>query len=139
VMDSAAITKAVIDLPTDARADLMLRTAFLALRRICDYFGIDYDHDPQPGDPISISRREFDNLCVELQAADIPLKADRDQAWADFAGWRVNYDTVLVALAGLVHAPPGRWSTDRLPDQQHRTQHSDRRDRRRRRPDRPFG
>jgi hypothetical protein len=24
------------------------------------------------------------------------LKADRDKAWQDFAGWRVNYDAVLL-------------------------------------------
>ena len=30
--------------------------------------------------------------CVELEAAGVPLKADRDQAWRDWAGWRVNYD-----------------------------------------------
>jgi hypothetical protein len=139
VMDTAAITKAVIDVPQDARADVMLRTGFFTMRRICDYFGIEYDPDPQPGDPISISRREFDNLCTELIAAGLPLKPDRDRAWADFAGWRVNYDTVLIALARLVNAPPGRWSSDRLPDQQHRTKDGDRRHGRRRRPDHPFG
>lgn len=36
-------------------------------------------------------------------------------AWRDFAGWRVNYDTVLVALAGLTMAPYAPWSSDRLP------------------------
>ena len=36
-------------------------------------------------------------MVVELQAAGLPLKADLDQAWRDFAGWRVNYDTVLIA------------------------------------------
>lgn len=138
VMDSAAITKAVLDLAPDARADVMLRTAFLALRRICDYFGIEYDADPPPDGAISISRREFDNLCVELQASGIPLKADRDQAWIDFSGWRVNYDTVLVQLARLVHAPPARWSSDRLPDEQHRAKHGDGGDRRRRRPQGPL-
>jgi hypothetical protein len=39
--------------------------------------------------------------------------ADRDQAWRDFAGWRVNYDTVLLALAALTLAPPAMWSSDR--------------------------
>ena len=43
----------------------------------------------------------------------MPLKADRDQAWRDFAGWRVNYDSVLVPLAGLVMAPYAPWSSDR--------------------------
>jgi hypothetical protein len=114
VLDTAAITASLLDLPRDARTDVMLRSGFFTLRRIADYFGIDYPTDPQPADPITVSRREFDLLCVELRAMDLPLKADRDQAWADFVGWRVNYDTVLVALCGLVSAPPGVWSSDRV-------------------------
>ena len=50
-----------------------------------------------------------------LAAEGIPLKPDRDQAWRDFAGWRVNYDAVLVALAVLTIAPPAPWSSDRVP------------------------
>jgi len=47
----------------------------------------------------------------------LPLKADRAQAWRDFAGWRVTYDAVLVALAVLTVAPPAPWSSDRAPRQ----------------------
>ena len=45
---------------------------------------------------------------------DIPLKPDLDVAWRDYAGWRVNYDSVLIQLCGLVMAPPGKWSSDRV-------------------------
>ena len=38
---------------------------------------------------------------------------DREQAWADFAGWRVNYDAVLIALCRLTMAPYAPWSSDR--------------------------
>ena len=31
----------------------------------------------------------------------------------DFAGWRVNYDTVLLELAELTDAPYAMWSSDR--------------------------
>ena len=41
------------------------------------------------------------------------LERDRDQAWRDFAGWRVNNDTTLLALAGLTMAPHALWSSDR--------------------------
>jgi hypothetical protein len=85
----------------------------VSLRRIATYFGIEHDTDPRPDDPITVTRREFDLLLVELRAADIPLKRDLDQAWRDWAGWRVNYDRVLVALAALVVAPTARWSSDR--------------------------
>ncbi len=113
VLDTAAIISSTVDRPRSAPAQLMLRSGFLCLRRLSDYFGIRYDPDPRPDDPISVTRREFDLVCVELQAAGVPLKADLDQAWRDFAGWRVNYDTVLIALASLVFAPTARWSSDR--------------------------
>jgi hypothetical protein len=45
----------------------------------------------------------------------VPVKADREQAWRDFAGWRVNYDGVLLALCALVMAPYAPWSSDRSP------------------------
>ncbi len=114
VLDAAAITASTVDRPHDSRADVMLRTGWFALRRISDFFGFPYDPDPSPDAPISVTRREFDLLCVELRAADIPLKTDLDQAWRDYCGWRVNYDTVLVTLCSLVVAPPGKWSSDRV-------------------------
>ena len=48
-----------------------------------------------------------------MKAEGLPLKRDRDQAWRDFAGWRVNYDDVLVPLARLIRAPEAPWSSDR--------------------------
>jgi hypothetical protein len=113
VLDTAALLLAVVDVPWSPRAALVIRSGSLSLRRISGTFRIPYDPNPRPDDPITISRREFDNLCVELVAADVPLKPDRDQAWKDFAGWRVNYDPVLVGLARMVVAPPARWSSDR--------------------------
>jgi hypothetical protein len=50
---------------------------------------------------------------ARLAAGGVPLKADREQAWRDFSGWRVNYDMVLILLAGLTKAPPAPWSSDR--------------------------
>ena len=43
------------------------------------------------------------------------MRPDRERAWRDFAGWRVNYDRVLLALCSLVMAPPAPWSSDRSP------------------------
>lgn len=117
VLDTAAIAASTLDRPHDARTDVMLRTGFFALRRIADYFGIVYDQHPAPTGPISVTRAEFDVLCAELRGADVPLKVDLDQAWRDFVGWRVNYDTVLIALCGMVMAPPALWSSDRVPAQ----------------------
>jgi hypothetical protein len=115
VLDTAALAASLLDRPRDARAEVMMRTGWFCLRRICDFYGVPYDPDPRPDDPISITRSDFDLLCAELRRADVPLKADLDQAWRDFAGWRVNYDTVLLSLCSLTDAPPATWSSDRAP------------------------
>jgi hypothetical protein len=72
-----------------------------------------YDHAPKPVDPISITRAEYDAVCDRRASKGIPIKPDREKAWRDFAGWRVNYDTVLLALCEITVAPPAPWSSDR--------------------------
>ena len=113
VLDTAALTCSVLDRPRDPRAELMIRAGYLALRRIAAFFDIGYDPDPKADDPISIARPEFDAVCDRLADVGVPLKRDRDQAWRDYAGWRVNYDTVLLELAALTQAPPSPWTADR--------------------------
>ncbi len=113
VLDAAALTASTLDLPRDVQAELTLRAGYLALRHIADFFRIAYIHDPKPSDPISISKFEYDDVYARLAKYGVPLKTDREQAWRDFAGWRVNYDTVLLALAALTMAPYAPWSSDR--------------------------
>jgi hypothetical protein len=113
VLDAASIVASTVEGPRQPDAELCIRAGYLSLRRIADYFAIPYDRDPAPDDPISITRQEYDEVCDRLAKADVPLRPDRDQTWRDFAGWRVNYDTVLLALAGLVRAPYAPWSSDR--------------------------
>jgi hypothetical protein len=103
----------VVEVPWSPQAGLCIRSGFLALRSVADYFGVPFDPDPAPTDPISVVRTEFDEACRELEAGGLRLKTDRDQAWRDFSGWRVNYDRPLVALSGLLMAPYAPWSSDR--------------------------
>ena len=113
VLDAAALVSSTVDVPRDAQTDLCIRAGFLALRHICDFFGIPYNAHPKPDDPISIAQEEFDDVYDKLAEAGVPLKPDREQAWRDFRGWRVNYDSVLIHLAGLIMAPWTMWSSDR--------------------------
>jgi hypothetical protein len=116
VLDAAALLLSVVDIPRDPKAMLCLRAGYLALRHIIDFFHIPYNPDPSyPAEPISIRREEFDEACAYLSAEGIPLRDDREQAWQDFAGWRVNYDQVLLTLAGMTMAPHAPWSADRQP------------------------
>jgi hypothetical protein len=113
ILDSASLLLSTVDLPRDPNAAYCVRAGYLALRRIATFFNIPFDPDPRPDDPISISRDEFDDAFEALAAQGVPLVADRDQAWRDFVGWRVNYDRVVIALAGLTMAPTAPWSSDR--------------------------
>lgn len=113
VLDAAALTLSTLDVPWQPQAALQIRGGFIALRRIAEFFGIDFDPDPTPGDPISIARSEYDAVVGRFEAAGISIKPDRDQAWRDFSGWRVNYDAVLLSLAELTVAPYAPWTSDR--------------------------
>lgn len=115
VLDAAALAASTLDIPRDVQADLCIRAGYLALRRICDFFGLPYNPTTTPTDPISITREEFDVACQQLATAGVALRLDREQAWRDFSGWRVNYDSPLLLLASTITAPPAPWSSDRAP------------------------
>lgn len=115
VLDSASLLLSTVALPPAPEASLCIRSGYVALTRIAEFFGIDYDADPSPSDPISVTREEWEAVCRRLEAEGVPLVADRDQAWRDFAGWRVNYDKALTSICELVDAPFASWSSDRRP------------------------
>jgi hypothetical protein len=118
VLDAAALTNSLVDVPRDARADLCIRAGYLCMREIASFFQVTLPPIPESGDEdtpsrISITRQEFDEACCELEQQGVPLKADRYKAWRDFAGWRITYDAVLLTLAQLTMAPYAPWSSDR--------------------------
>jgi hypothetical protein len=113
VLDAAALMASTFDIPRDPQCDLTIRSGYIALRHIADNFGISYNLDPDPDDPISITPEEYYQAYEELQLLGIPVKADRERAWQDFKGWRVNYDYVLIELCDLTMAPMATWSSDR--------------------------
>lgn len=113
VLDAAALLLSCVDVEDEPRAALCIRAGWLSLRHVADFFDIDHVTNPSPTDPISVTRAEFDEALRRLETAGIPLKGDPDQMWRDFAGWRVNYDDVLLSLCALVWAPPAPWSSDR--------------------------
>jgi hypothetical protein len=132
LLDGASFWAGAIEHPKDPDVQLCIRAGYLALRRIADLFAVDYDPDPAPDGPITVSRQEWDEAMDEMESAGIPVLADREEAWAAWSGWRVNYDAVLLNLARLVEAPVAPWVSDRSP-----LSASPRRGRRRRGPERP--
>jgi len=113
VLDAASLRLAACEMPFDPQAGMCVRGGFLALDAVAGYYGVPFDDDPAPTDPISISRDEFEEACDKLRVAGIPVRDDRDVAWREFNGWRVNYDRALIGLAGFIMAPYAPWSSDR--------------------------
>ncbi len=113
VLDLGALYLTVVDVERNPHAALMIRSGFLSLRSLCDYFGIPYDPDPAPTDPISVARSEFDEAFDTLAQSGLPVVEDRERAWLAFQGWRVNYDGPLTHLAQFTMAPYQPWVSDR--------------------------
>jgi hypothetical protein len=112
VLDAAALMQSTVAVEASPRAALCLRSGFTTLGNIADALIVDHPVDPAPDDPISIDRSTFDALCLQLRVVGIPLKPDLDQAWIDFAGWRVNYDASLLGLFDILRLEPGAWFGD---------------------------
>jgi hypothetical protein len=110
VLDAAALQVSAVDEPFLVHPSLAMRAGILALRHIADFFKVSYNPDPHfPQDPIGVTRADFDAAYDRLSKQGVPMKAERDLAWRNFAGWRVNYDSVLAALAQLTMAPDVPW------------------------------
>lgn len=113
ILDSAALILSTIDVPRDAHAAYCIRAGYLAFQNIAKFFDLEFNPTPAADDPISITREEFDDLCEQLVERSVPLVPNLDQAWRDFSGWRVNYDSVLLQLAAITYAPYAPWTSDR--------------------------
>jgi len=113
ILDAASLRLSALELPFNPEAGLCVRGGFVALRDIATYYDIPFDPEATYEDPISISKEEFLDACDQLVAAGLPVREDREDAWKQFRGWRVNYDGVLVGLAGFLMAPYAPWSSDR--------------------------
>lgn len=113
ILDSAALILSSVDTPLQTKAPFLIRTGYIALNRIAEFFRLDVPQTPNLTQQISISRAEFNAAYASLIEQGVPMKADQDQAWKDFCGWRINYDQALLQLANLTMAPYAQWVSDR--------------------------
>ena len=116
ILDGASLFASTVDVTRQPEPEFMIRSGYLCLRHVADFFQIPVDHDPKPDGPISITREEYDVAYDRLDRAGVPVRPDREQAWRDFSGWRVNYDAALIGLSKLAMAPRAPWSSDRYDD-----------------------
>ena len=114
VLDAAALYLALLP---DARgliqARLCLRGGFNCLGNIARALRMPIPEDADPSDGISLSYEDFLEAIERLRRVDFPVERPVEDAWADFLGWRVNYEAAAYALAWETDAPPALWSGPR--------------------------
>jgi uncharacterized membrane protein len=113
VLDAAALHLALAPTQASSKARLCLRMGFTALSRIAVTLGWGVDSDPDPAGPIELSYVEFERAVEMLKEAGFAMERSADEAWPDFVGWRVNYESVAYRLASRIIAPPAPWSGPR--------------------------
>lgn len=114
LLDGAALRLAVLNIPWNPQPALCIRSGYLSLTAVARHFGHDVPTHPSPTDPVSVTKEEFMEAYESLGERGVPVRPDREAAWNDYRGWRVNYDAALVALCDLTLAPSAMWSGDRV-------------------------
>ena len=113
VLDAAAMHLALAPSRAPSQARLCLRMGFTLLNRIATTLGWEVDLDPNPEGPIDLTFAEFDRAVTMLVSVGFATERSAEDAWADFRGWRVNYETVAYRLADRLTVPPAPWSGQR--------------------------
>jgi hypothetical protein len=113
VLDAAALAVAVSPEEAPIEARMLIRMGFTCLRHIAEMARIPFDPDPGADDPIQLPQEEFDSAYRRLEDIDYPMSRSAAEAWPQFRGWRINYESVAYALADRVDAPPARWTGPR--------------------------
>jgi hypothetical protein len=113
VLDGAAMHLALAPTTASSQARLCLRMGFTLLQRIAVTLGWTVDPDPSPEGPILLSYQEFANAVQMLERVGFHAERTAEDAWPDFRGWRVNYESIAYRLADRLTAPPTPWSGPR--------------------------
>jgi hypothetical protein len=114
VMDSAALILSLA--PEQAPivpARLCLRGGFSCLGRIARAMGFDVPEEADPEAGITLTYEQFLDAVFRLQEVGFPLTRDPADAWPDFVGWRVNYESAAYQIATAIDAVPALWSGPR--------------------------
>lgn len=113
VMDAAALHVAFNPSQNVGEIRMALRSGFVTLREIARTECVPYNPDPSPDDPIELTYDEFLYGVQRMREQGYEFERTPEEAWPDFQGWRVNYESVAYALAYRIDAVPARWSGPR--------------------------
>jgi hypothetical protein len=110
VMDSANLYITLSPKQAPASARQCLRMGFVGLRAIAKVAGVAVNDDPRPDDQLQLTFEQFAFGVDHIRRTGFPIERTAEEAWADFRGWRVNYESAAYALADVIVAVPAPWS-----------------------------
>ncbi|HEX4093886.1 MAG TPA: hypothetical protein VHZ33_34650 [Trebonia sp.] len=114
VLDSAALM--LVLSPERApvvAARLCLRGGFSCLGRVARAMGLDVPEEADPDAGISLTYEEFLDAIRRLEEVDFKITREASEAWPDFVGWRLNYESAAYQIAAAIDAVPALWSGPR--------------------------
>ncbi len=114
VMDSAALI--LVLAPEQAPivpARLCLRGGFSCLGRIARAMGFDVPQEADPEGGITLTYEQFLDAVNRLHEVGFDMTRDPADAWPEFVGWRVNYESAAYQIAAAIDAVPALWSGPR--------------------------
>ncbi|MDX6344593.1 MAG: hypothetical protein QOH87_4731 [Trebonia sp.] len=114
VLDSCALilTLSPGQAPT-VQARLCLRSGFNCLNRIARAMGMDVPLEADPEAGITLTYEDFLKAHARLLEVGFPMTREPADAWPDFVGWRVNYESAAYQIAAAIDAVPALWSGPR--------------------------
>ena len=110
IMDSANLYITLSPSQAPATARQCLRMGFVGLRAIARVAGAHVNDDPRPDDPLQLTFEQFAFGVEQMRRVGFPVERTAEEAWADFRGWRVNYEAAAYAIADRIIAVPAPWS-----------------------------
>jgi hypothetical protein len=114
VLDSAALILSLA--PEQAPvvpARLCMRGGFSCLGRIARAMGLDVPEEADPEAGITLTYEQFLDAVNRMREVGFPITRDPADAWPDFVGWRVNYESTAYQIAAAIDAVPAFWSGPR--------------------------
>ena len=114
VMDSAAL---ILTLAPDKApvvpARLCLRAGFSCLGRIARAMGFEVPEEANPEAGITLTYEQFLEAVNRMDEVKFPRSRSPAEAWPEFVGWRVNYESAAYQIARAIDAVPAFWSGPR--------------------------
>ena len=114
VLDSAALI--LVLAPEQApvvAARLCLRGGFSCLGRVARAMGLDVPVEADPEAGITLTYEEFLEAISRLEEVGFEITREASDAWPEFVGWRVNYESAAYQIAAAIDAVPALWSGPR--------------------------